>query len=389
MKVLFLTSWYPTDERPHFGLFVREHARAIQSAGHDVRIISVQLTRTKDLLKITHDNYQDEFGLNISLVSINSLLHDFLFYFFPLHNHLYLKTTHQFNYEGWNPDIIHANVVYPAGVAAKKISEKCHIPYIITEHWSRVGDMLKPPVIGGLIQKTYAEAAKITVVSEFLKNNIISLIPTLQEEKFSVIGNVVDTNTFQFSNEHNTKSNKLHFCAVATWNSKKEPDKLPELFIEALAKIKGSLTSPFKLTMIGGGDQVVKLKDLCDSYEIEAEFTRFINKAEIAAILQQTDYLLHASRIETFSIVVAEALSCGVPVVCSNVGALPELVNSSNGVLCENTVQNWIEAINSAVSMNFDRPGIADSFQNKFSKINIGKLFSETYKEISTRNKNR
>jgi glycosyltransferase involved in cell wall biosynthesis len=39
------------------------------------------------------------------------------------------------------------------------------------------------------------------------------------------------------------------------------------------------------------------------------------------------------SRTETFGTVVAEALACGLPVVCSRVGALPELVDAAVGRL--------------------------------------------------------
>lgn len=383
MKILFLTSWYPTEQRPHFGLFVREHAHAIRSVGHDVRIITVQLSRSKKIFKLSDEVLQDKSGLNIHLISIASRFHDFVHYFYPLHKHFYQKKTEQLLMSGWKPDIIHTNVVYPAGVAGRAIAKKYGIPYIVTEHWSRVGEMLKVPIIGGIIRKTFDDATKITVVSKFLKQSLTQMIPFLYEEKITITGNVVNSSHFRFTDETNIeKSDKIHFCSVATWNSKKKPDKLPELFIEALSEIQKRHKLSIKLTMIGGGNQVSILKQLCLSFGIEAEFTGFIDKKEIVRILQKTDFLLHASRIETFSIVVAEALSCGVPVVCSNVGALPELIKSSNGVLCENTTSSWIEAILSAISIKFDRATIASSFQNKFSEEQIGKLFTEVYQEV-------
>ena len=44
MKVLFLTTNYPSEESPVDGVFVREHARAAARAGADVRVVHLQRT---------------------------------------------------------------------------------------------------------------------------------------------------------------------------------------------------------------------------------------------------------------------------------------------------------------------------------------------------------
>ena len=79
---------------------------------------------------------------------------------------------------------------------------------------------------------------------------------------------------------------------------------------------------------------------------------------------------------------VAEALSTGTPVIASNVGALPELVNETNGILVENTVQEWEKAISSAMKISFNHLAISESGKNKFSKESISKQFAELYKSI-------
>lgn len=57
--------------------------------------------------------------------------------------------------------------------------------------------------------------------------------------------------------------------------------------------------------MIGGGDRLNDLKELCSKNELEAYFTGYIPKKLIAEHLQQADYFVHASTIETFGVVVA------------------------------------------------------------------------------------
>ena len=56
-------------------------------------------------------------------------------------------------------------------------------------------------------------------------------------------------------------------------------------------------------------------------------YTGNISKEKIVEILHDSDFFVHASYIETFSLVIAEALSTGTPVIASNVGAIPEFVN--------------------------------------------------------------
>jgi glycosyltransferase involved in cell wall biosynthesis len=68
--------------------------------------------------------------------------------------------------------------------------------------------------------------------------------------------------------------------------------------------------------------------------------------AEAACEMQNASYFLHASNYETFSLVCAEALSCGTPVVASAVGGVPEYLNDKNGILVsDNTVESWTNCL--------------------------------------------
>jgi glycosyltransferase involved in cell wall biosynthesis len=134
--------------------------------------------------------------------------------------------------------------------------------------------------------------------------------------------------------------------------------------------------------MIGGGDRIDELKNLCRTSGLNAKFTNHIEKQRIASLLQQSDFFLHASTIETFSIVVAEALYCGTPVICSNVGALPELVNESNGVLCVNTVDAWVNGIKKALTTSYNHKSISESIDKRFNYVSIGVQINEIYSQL-------
>jgi len=55
--------------------------------------------------------------------------------------------------------------------------------------------------------------------------------------------------------------------------------------------------------------------------------------AKVAAYYRAADVYLHAARVETFSLTIAEAMACGTPVVATSVGAVPERVGKDTGML--------------------------------------------------------
>jgi L-malate glycosyltransferase len=384
MNILFLCSWYPTEHMPHAGLFIKEHACAIHKAGNNIKVIAIIIKPSNKILTSEIRDFVDEYGINTTIILLHTkhfnLAHyNFLLQLFYL-NKLIKKIIKENKYK---IDLVHSNVIFPSGILGYLIAKKLQVPHVISEHWSRLNRMMKIPVFSYFCKKVYLNSQRILPVSDFLKKNIQSHIPNIQSNKFHIIGNIVNPDLFRFVEKQTDTSDTIHFCAIATWAKKKTPDKLPELFIEALSILKSEIEINISLTMIGGGDRVDELHNLCQKMGISANFTRHIEKEKIASFLQSANFFLHASTIETFSIVVAEALSCGTPVICSNVGALPELVNESNGVLCENTVDSWVEGIKKAMITPYDYKKIAESIGNKLNYHTIGKKINEVYAQLN------
>jgi len=380
MNILFLSSWYPTKSNPNFGIFVKEHAHAIQLKNNIV-VLACVLNRTSDIYSKTITDTIDESGMRTVLIEINTRFKDLLYYIIPIQylviNRVFRKniSTH------FTPDIVHSNVIFPSGIIGNYLSLRIKKPHIITEHWSRIEGLLNKPFLSDVAVNSYKNASRILPVSDFLLNRMKLILPGVDATKFRIVGNVVDSEQFHFKAKKRI-DNSLRFCAIATWSNKKIPDKKPELFIEALSLLQKQINQTIILTMIGDGDKVSELQDLCREKGILADFTGFLDKTEIAKRLQSTDFFIHASTIETFGIVIAEALLCGTPVICSNVGALPELITMSNGILCENTIDSWVNGLHKIVSCNFYHAEIASSIQQKFSKENISKEINDIYLEV-------
>ena len=381
MKVLFISSWYPTNENPHYGIFVKEHARAIKTTTTDIRVLAVVVLRAKPYIKVSHREYIDESGIKTFEIIIHSRFRDIIYHLVPLQNRIAYKYYKNSIEPYFSPDIIHSNVIFPAGIIGDYFAKKLEKPHIITEHWSKIDGLLKKPYLSSLARNSYKRACRILPVSQFLKENMLGLLPNLSSDRLKVISNVISSETFDYK-EKKLHEVEINFCAVATWATKRKPDKKPELFIEALAAVQKMTTKKIRLTMVGGGNRITELKNLCKQLDLTADFIGYQTKKQIAVVLHKTDFFVHASTIETFGVVIVEALMTGTPVICSKVGGLPELIDSSNGVLCQNEVADWVSGIQKIIQADFDRKQIADAVRNRFGYESIGKEIASVYETL-------
>ena len=85
---------------------------------------------------------------------------------------------------------------------------------------------------------------------------------------------------------------------------------------------------PLKLLIVGGGSLEKELKELSKSLGIwdKTKFTGKIPFEEVPKYHNMLSVSVSVSESESFGVAVVEAMACGKPVVVSNVGGLPEVV---------------------------------------------------------------
>ena len=82
---------------------------------------------------------------------------------------------------------------------------------------------------------------------------------------------------------------------------------------------------PSKLMMVGEGPEKENAEYLCEQLGIQNKVIFFGNSNEIDKILCFSDLFLLPSETESFGLAALEAMACGVPVISSNSGGLPEV----------------------------------------------------------------
>jgi glycosyltransferase involved in cell wall biosynthesis len=374
MNILFLTSWYPVTNTPHKGIFVQEHAHAAALAGHNVCVVALDVSGGEGAYRRSYRKFTDAAGTETHVVSIHSHYHKKIHALYPLLRRVLKKYLRAEVMEQFRPDIIHSNVLYPAAMIGASLSREYHLPHMITEHWSKANRFLEKNIFAAAGKKAYAEADAVTCVSGFLRNRLQEYLKSTK--RVAIVPNVVRAEHFAYAAK--PPQSPCVFAAVATWL----PPKRPDLLVDALNRIAAQTGREIHLHLFGAGAQLDTLQQRSYSANLHIFYRGFCGKQEIGEQLRNTHFLLHASEIETFSIVVAEALCSGTPVVASDCGALPELIDETCGLLCDNTVDAWEKAILSALEKEYDHRAISERFRTRYSPETVGNSFSAIYREI-------
>ena len=102
--------------------------------------------------------------------------------------------------------------------------------------------------------------------------------------------------------------------------------KNPQVLVETCSLLK-KRSIPARLFVAGDGEMLPELKELTAQLGVSDRIHWLGNVPDPKSLLQASDVFLLASVGEAFGLVLAEAMACGVPVVGSRSGSLPEVVD--------------------------------------------------------------
>jgi glycosyltransferase involved in cell wall biosynthesis len=328
LKVLFITTWYPTAEEPVGGVFVREHAKAVELYD-DIKVIHCA-GPDQELSKLWRMQQEMDENLTKGIPSYR------LYYrHFPIPKTWYLihiwsvfQAFRKIVLQGFNPDIIHAHT-YDAGVPAALIGKVYGIPVVVTEHTTAFPRKL----VGGLgvfTARFAFESAEIVMpVSKSLQKAIEAYGI---KAHFQIIPNVVDTNLFTPSPVPLAKneSKRLLFVGLLGPSHKKG---IPHL-LSALALLR-ERRDDWHLDVVGDGPLRAEYELMAGGLGLGDKVTvhGLKEKEEVAEFMRHADIFVLPSLFETFAVVAAEALATGLPVLATRCGGPEEFITDDVGLL--------------------------------------------------------
>lgn len=225
-------------------------------------------------------------------------------------------------------DMLHVHYAIPHAATAymaKQIlaSQNIHLPVITTLHGTDITLVGRDQTYAPVVAFSINESDGVTAVSQNLKEETYKYFDIKRD--IEVIPNFINLNRFK-------KAKKEHFKKAIAPNGEKilihvsnfRKVKRPEDVIYVFKKVRDKI--PSKLLLVGDGPERQNLEMLCRALGV-CDDVRFLGKQEpVEELLAVSDLFILPSEYESFGLAALEAMACQVPVISSNTGGLPEIM---------------------------------------------------------------
>jgi N-acetyl-alpha-D-glucosaminyl L-malate synthase BshA len=168
----------------------------------------------------------------------------------------------------------------------------------------------------------------VTVPSHDLRAATYDLLGVAPDKAIEVIPNFVDTDAYVPAAAARAPGRPRLLVHNSNFRAIKRVDDVIRVFAATRQLV------PCQLVLIGDGPERSRVERLVHELDL-AHDVRFLGKQlHFVKVLQEADVFLLPSETESFGLAALEALSCGVPVVATRVGGLPEVISDGeNGFL--------------------------------------------------------
>ena len=235
--------------------------------------------------------------------------------------------------------VIHCFFTIPAGLVGILVKQMYRIPVIVSLRGSDVPfynpDEFRLQILAlqPLIRFIWKQSNRVVALSEGLRETARK---TLYDYDYGVIHNGIDTDVFKpIESFHSNDNNTVKLITVSRLVERKGIQYL----LHALAELRAEgVDYQFKLLVVGDGNYRAALEDLTKNLKLEdvISFYGFCPNEKLPELYSSSDIFVLPSLTESFGQVFGEAMACGLPIIGTTVGGIPEVViDSENGILVQ------------------------------------------------------
>ncbi len=234
-------------------------------------------------------------------------------------------------------DVIHVHYAIPhsmSALLAKQMIQRTTgrtIPFVTTLHGTDTYLVGQEPSYRAVVQHCLQESDAVTAVSEHLRQETIRIFEL--SKPVEVIHNFVECKPLP---EHRLKDigraeTGRTLIHVSNFRSLKRVEDALQVF-----ELVSRACPCCRMVMVGDGPETAAAHKLAEQLGISDQVT-FVGRAtDVVHYMNSADLLLSTSEIESFGLAIAEAMACAMPVVCTRVGGVPEVVeHGKTGFLCD------------------------------------------------------
>lgn len=216
-------------------------------------------------------------------------------------------------------DVLHVHYAIPhapAAFLARQMVRRAEAPALVTTlHGTDVLTLGVDPALQPVVRHAVAASDVVTAPTRYLRDEARKVFGTTPE----VVGNFVDTERFAPPK----KERRRHLTIVhnSSFRAIKRVDDVVRTFALVRKRVPES-----KLVLVGDGPERAGVEALARELQVAEHVTFSGAQSEVVPLLHQADVFLLPSQLESFGLAALEAMACGVPVVASRTGGLPELI---------------------------------------------------------------
>ena len=346
IHILILSSWYPTQTHPFLGNFVQRQAELL---GRKFKVTVINTEVYDGPETNLSENQKEEFREIIA--------------FYPNHSNRFARKKNERSafvkaLKLLDPvDLVIGHVLNPKGwqfIIAKK---RLQCPLIYVEHgsyfrkekrkdWSYWHHLL--------LKKLSNRTDEIVAVSEFLKQDLIDFYP---KHSIEVIGNHIELDLFTSAPKSNNGTTQFLHVSTLDPNTKN-----PQGIIDACA-ITAETHPNFEMTIICDEDA-----ELWKTYVEQRHLSKYIKFKgamewnELVPYYHKANAFVLFSDYESFSIVLAEAMATGTPIITTPVGIASNIPPEIGILIPPRDIQTLSSAMATIIdnSISFDSTAMSN-----------------------------
>ncbi len=287
-------------------------------------------------------------------------------------------------------DLLHVHYAIPHAISAylaKQIVKNKKLKVTTTLHGTDITLVGLEPSFLPLVKFSIEQSDGVTAVSRFLKEK--TLTNYYIEKEIDIIPNFVDTEIFKkvsidncsFRKSISPKGEKI-LVHTSNFRVVKRVNDVIKIFNLVQKEI------PSKLLLVGDGPERFECERLVRELNL-ADNVKFLGKQDgLVEILSSSDLFLIPSQSESFGLAALEAMSCGLPVISSSVGGLPELVKHNEcGFISEigdidRMAKYSLDLLTNEKKYEVFSQNARNRAVTKFDKSIIVPMYEEHYKKI-------
>jgi teichuronic acid biosynthesis glycosyltransferase TuaC len=231
-------------------------------------------------------------------------------------------------------DVINGLWMYPDGVAAAAMARRLGVPFVLTGLGCDINDCMDEPALRSQIVRSACDARAVIVVSDALKDRLCA--EGVPADQVVVITNGVNTESFRIR-DRAASARALGLpdgVRRLLYVGRLAEEKAPLSLIEAMAALR-RVRSDARLYMVGDGPEREAAAQRIAALGLQDDVVLLgaRNHDQVAEWIGAGEVLCLPSLREGCPNVVLEALASGRPVVGTNVGGVPDLIDGRNGLL--------------------------------------------------------